>query len=178
MPRDSGASNSSLARRLRGDIDPVQVDGAATRFHETGQHLAQGRLAGSVGAHQRRELARAHLEVDVEEHLGLAVGGADRVYPQGGLRALAVENQVTRGRGANRLGRPAVERGRSRHLRRGRSSGSRLPPPLPLRLPSLLGAEGRLLGEGKDAVGVLGHVHRPQAEEHFGDQRRSGARPR
>ena len=60
-----------------GDVGAAEADAARRRQADAGDHLQQRRLAGAVRAEQRDHLAVVDGEVDVEQHLQLAVGEVD-----------------------------------------------------------------------------------------------------
>ena len=60
-----------------GDVAPVEDDGSALGLGDPADGVEQRRLAGTVGAEQRHDLALVDLHVDAEEHLHVAVGHLD-----------------------------------------------------------------------------------------------------
>ena len=62
-----------LVRRRVGDVAAVEDDRALVGLDHAADGLEQRRLAGAVRAEQRDDLALVDLEVDVEEHLHVAV---------------------------------------------------------------------------------------------------------
>ena len=67
------AERRDLVGRGVGDVAPVEDHRALVGLDHPADGLQQRRLAGAVGAEQRDDLALVDLEVDVEEHLHVAV---------------------------------------------------------------------------------------------------------
>ena len=69
-PDDVGGRDS-------GDGPAVQPDRSGGGRHQPRDALEQGGFPGPVGADQRHELPRGHVQVHAPEHLDLAVPGAE-----------------------------------------------------------------------------------------------------
>src|SRR6266566_6245717 len=50
---------------VRGGIQAIELEGAARRVQERGEHLDSGGLAGAVGPEEREDFTRAHVKGDV-----------------------------------------------------------------------------------------------------------------
>ena len=50
--------------RIGRDVDAADVDRAARRLQDAGDHAQRRRLAGAVRAEKAEQLARRHLEID------------------------------------------------------------------------------------------------------------------
>ena len=59
------AAACRLGRLLVRDVHALEADGAARGRQELGQQVEEGRLAGTIGADQRVDLAAAYTQVDV-----------------------------------------------------------------------------------------------------------------
>src|SRR5262249_49492419 len=59
------AEREHLARRGACDVAPVEPDGTRARREQPEERLERGRLAGAVGADEKRDLAVARLEAEL-----------------------------------------------------------------------------------------------------------------
>ena len=62
----------------------VEEHAAVAGRHQPGDHAQRGALAGGVGADEREDAARGHVEGDAEERLQIAVERVDGLKPQQG----------------------------------------------------------------------------------------------
>ena len=94
-----------------GDVVPAKCDATRAWSDDSRDRAQRGRLAGAVGAYARHHLARLHREVDVTDHLEVAVAGghtgdleqrAGRARHLDGVRARKLPNAWDRG-GDHRL---------------------------------------------------------------------------